>query len=65
MDKDMGLKEAALQGIPRHGVEPMAERKAENFFLSMRGEVIEPWLSDERMGPDKFLDMISALYWAC
>jgi len=65
MDRDMALKEAALQGIPRHGVEPMADRKAENFFLSMREEVIEPWLSDERMGPERFLDMISSLYWAC
>jgi hypothetical protein len=65
LDRDMGLKEAALRGVPKHGVEPMAERKAENFFLGLREEVIEPWLSDERVGTQQLLDGIAALYWAC
>ena len=65
LDKDMALKEAMLKGIPRHGVEPMPERKAENFFLSMREEVIEPWLSDERVKTLELIDKIKALYWAC
>lgn len=65
LDKDMALKEAMLKGIPRHGVEPMPERKAENFFLSIREEVIEPWLSDERMKTSELIDKIKALYWAC
>jgi len=65
LDKDMVLKEAALRGIPKHGVEPMQERKAERFFLSLREEVIEPWLSDERIGTEKLLDNVATLYWAC
>ena len=65
LDRDMGLKEAALRGVPKHGIEPMAERKAENFFLGLREEAIEPWLCDERMGTQQLLDKIAALYWAC
>jgi len=65
LDKDMALKEAVLKGIPKFGVEPMGQRKAENFFLSLREEVIEPWLSDERIKPSDLLSRVAALYWAC
>jgi len=65
LDKDMALKEKALKGIPNLGVEPMSERKAENFFLSLREEVIEPWLSDERVPALELVDKAAALYWAC
>ena len=56
LDRDMGLKEAALRGVPKHGIEPMAERKAENFFLGLREEAIEPWLCDERVSTQQLLD---------
>jgi len=65
LDRDMALKEAALKGIPSLGVEPMGERKAENLFLSLREEVIEPWLTDERVGLGQFIDKAASLYWAC
>lgn len=65
LDRDMTLKEAILKGIPKFGVEPMAERKAENFFLSLREEVIEPWLSDERIATGGLIDKVASLYWAC
>ena len=65
LDRDMGLKEAALRGVPKHGIEPMGSRKAENFFLGLREEAIEPWLCDERVGTHQLLDKIAALYWAC
>ena len=65
LDRDMALKEALLKGIPKFGVEPLSERKAENFFLSLREEVIEPWLSDERVPTTGLIDKISFLYWAC
>jgi hypothetical protein len=65
LDRDMGLKEGALAGVPRHGVEALDPRKAENFFLSLREEIIEPWLCDERVGVGAFLDKVAALYWAC
>jgi len=65
LDRDMALKEALLKGIPKFGVEPLAARKAENFFLSLREEVIEPWLSDERIPTTGLIDKISSLYWAC
>lgn len=65
LDKDMALKEAALKGIPQHGVEPMTERKAENFFLSLREEAINPWLCNEQLSPTSLLDAVASLYWAC
>ena len=62
MDKDMELKQAVLSGLPKICIEPLDARKAESFFLAMRQEVIEPWLSNESMGVDKFIDMVTNLY---
>ena len=62
MDKDMVLKQSVLDGLPAICVEPLDKRKAESFFLALREEVIEPWISNERLGVDKFIDMVTNLY---
>ena len=62
MDKDMALKQEVLKGIPKHCVDPLPDRKAERFFMSLREEVIEPWLSKETLGVDDFIDMVTNLY---
>jgi hypothetical protein len=64
LDRDMAMKEAILKGIAAHGIEPLPERKAETFFLSLREEVIEPWLSDERVTTTNLIDKVASLYWA-
>jgi hypothetical protein len=65
LDRDMVLKEAILKGIQEHGIEPFPARKAEMFFLSLREEVIEPWLCDERITTGQLIDKATSLYWAC
>ena len=62
LEKDMELKQAVIDGLPQICVEPLNARKAESFFLALRQEVIDPWLSDERHGLDKFIDMVTNLY---
>jgi hypothetical protein len=62
LDRDMVLKQAALDGLPKHCIDPLPARKAESFFLALREEVIEPWLSKETLGVDVFVDMVTNLY---
>lgn len=65
LDRDMALKELLLDGLPKLGIERMSEGKAERFFLSLREEVIEPWLSNEELSCSCFLDKVASLYWSC
>jgi hypothetical protein len=62
LDRDIVLKQVVLDGLPQHGVDPLPARKAESFFLSLREEVIEPWLSKETLGVDVFVDKVTNLY---
>ena len=62
MDRDIVLKQAALDGLPQHCIDPLPARKAESFFMSLREEVIEPWLSKESLGVGVFIDMVTNLY---
>ena len=64
LDKDMQLKQAVLDGLPKLCVDPLPARTAEGFFLALREEVIEPWLSQEKMTPEKFVEMVTHLYLA-
>jgi hypothetical protein len=65
LDRDMELKHAVLKGLPALCIEPMAERRAEAFFLALREEVIDPWLSDERLGKRDLIDRVTHLYLVC
>lgn len=65
LDRDMALKEAALEGIRSLGIEPLDQRKAENFLVALREEAVEPWLSNEEKSNASFVDAVSALYWSC
>jgi len=62
MDKDMELKQAVLNGLPNICIEPLNARKAESFFLALRQEVVDPWLSNENFGVDRFIDLVTNLY---
>lgn len=62
LDRDMELKHAALAGLPALCIDPLAPRRAEAFFLGLREEVIEPWLSDERLTCRDLLDRVTHLY---
>lgn len=65
MDRDMAMKETILDGLANLGIKGMSESKAERFFLSLRDEVIEPWLSNEELPCSSFLDKVASLYWSC
>jgi hypothetical protein len=62
LDKDMELKHATLAGLPALCIEPLAPRRAEAFFLALREEVLEPWLSDERLTRQDLVDRVANLY---
>ena len=62
LDRDMELKHAVLKGLPALSIPPMAPRRAEAFFLALRDEVIDPWLSDERGSRRHLVDRVTNLY---
>ena len=62
LDRDMVLKQAVLDGLQQHCVDPLPARKAESFFLSLREEVVEPWLSNQSLGVDVFVDRVTNFY---
>ena len=60
LDIDIGLKELIVKGMC--GMEPMAAPKAQGFFMNLRAEVIEPFLTNTAMTLDEFLDSVKSLY---
>jgi hypothetical protein len=62
MDRDPALKQKILEGWPDLCVEGLEPRKAEAFFHGLAGEVVEPWLVDERKCEDEFLSRVIDLY---
>ena len=65
LDKDLKFKEVLLRGLEEHGVLKMEEGKAERFLLALREESIEPWLVNEELSKQHFLDSVARLYWSC
>jgi hypothetical protein len=65
LDKDIAFKEVVLQGLEEHGVLKMEQGKAERFLLALREEAIEPWLVNEELSKQHFLDSVARLYWSC
>lgn len=60
LDIDIGMKELIVKGTG--GLEPMSAAKAEGFFLHLRAEAIEPFLTNTAMPLEDFLDSIKSLY---
>lgn len=65
MDKDIETKKRILIGYPKQGIDAMNPNKAELFFMSISEEIIQPWLSNESISNEKFLEKTRALYWSC
>ena len=65
LDKDLKFKEVLLRGLEEHGVLKMEDGKAERFLLALREESIEPWLVNEELSKQHFLDSVARLYWSC
>ena len=58
MDRDMALKQKIVEGWSDLCVVGMDARKAAAFFRSLRAEVIDPWLVDERKCEDDFVSPV-------
>jgi len=65
LHRDLELKKIIIDGLRSIGIDPMDAKKAENFFLAIENEVINPWLCNETITNEQFLDKIAALYWSC
>jgi len=65
LHKDIQLKKNIIEGYKSIGIDPMHHQKAENFFLAIEAEVINPWLCNEKFTNTYFLEKVSALYWSC
>ena len=65
LERDIELKNIVLEGIVGIGVFGVAPEKAERFFLSLKEEVIDPWLCNEELSNQSFLDSVASLYWSC
>ena len=62
LDRDTALKDKVLDGWPEWCVAGMERKKAGGFFQQLRGQVIEPWLVDERRCEDDFVSSCIDLY---
>ena len=62
MDRDAALRAKIADGWPDLCVAPMDPAKAALFFSSLRAEVIDPWLVDERKCEDDFVSHVIDLY---
>lgn len=62
MDRDAALKAKIVEGWPDLCVAGMDPPKAMSFFRSLRTEVIDPWLVDERKCEDDFVSHVIDLY---
>jgi hypothetical protein len=65
LHKDLELKKQVVKGFPQLGIDAMNHKKAELFFLSLEDEIINPWLCNEKLNNERFLEKISSLYWSC
>lgn len=63
MNKDLVLKQCALDGLPPF-IAPLDRRKAEAFFLALEPEAVRPFLSDYRRPQRNLVDAIKHLYLA-
>lgn len=62
MDRDPALKERIVHGWPELCVVGMDTSKATRFFQSLRAEVLDPWLVDERKCEDELVSHVIDLY---
>jgi hypothetical protein len=62
LDRDLALKGKIVDGWPELCVVGMDSNKAASFFRSLRAEVIDPWLVDERKCEDDFVSHVIDLY---
>jgi hypothetical protein len=62
MDRDPALKQKLLDGWPDLCVVGVDPHKANAFFRGLGGEVIDPWLVDERRCEDEFVSGVTDLY---
>jgi hypothetical protein len=62
VDRDMALKAKIVDGWSDLCVAAMDASKAASFFRSLRAEVIDPWLVDERKCEDDFVSHVIDLY---
>ena len=62
LDRDSALKDKVLEGWPEWCVVGVEAQKATKFFQQLRGEIIEPWLVDERRCEDDFVSSCIDLY---
>ena len=62
LDRDTVLKDKVLDGWAEWCVAGVERKKAGGFFRHLRGQVIEPWLVDERRCEDDFVSSCIDLY---
>jgi hypothetical protein len=62
VDRDIALKAKIVDGWPDLCVLAMDPSKAVSFFQSLRVEVIDPWMVDERKCEDDFVSHVVDLY---
>lgn len=64
MNKDLGLKQRALDGIPPL-LEPLDPRKAERFFLALEPEAVRPFFTNQSKPHGALVDAVKNLYLVC
>jgi hypothetical protein len=62
MDRDVHLKAKLMDGWKELCIPGVERKKAEIFFLSLRKEIIVPWLTDERRSANEFISATTDLY---
>ena len=62
LDRDSALKSKIVEGWSDLCVAAMDPSKSATFFQSLRAEVIDPWLVDERKDEDEFVSRVVDLY---
>ena len=62
VDRDPALKDKLMQGWKDLCVPGLETGKAGYFFKELRGQVIDPWLVDERKCEDGFVSDVVDLY---
>ncbi len=62
LDRDTVLKDKVLEGWPEWCVAGVERRKAGGFFQQLKGQIIDPWLVDERRCEDDFVSGCIDLY---
>ena len=62
MDRDPVLKDKLLEGWMELCVVGVEANRANSFFQTLRSEVIDPWLVDERKCEDEFVSNVIDLY---